>query len=132
MAQAAAAGNGHPGDGNGADVVVPENLGQLFSVIHRIQLGAADQRHLILHEIVVKIAVGIGSAIRSDQQICAIEIEGIGRQQLDLHWEVGQFTGTYTSPAGAECWIVWQAVPGQPQDSGASLAFFAASTAASL
>ena len=70
-----------------------KNLRQLLGVIHRIQLGAADHSHLILHEIVMEITVGVGGAVGSDQQICAIEIGGTQRHQLDLHREVGQFTG---------------------------------------
>ena len=132
IAEAAAAGYSHPCDGDGADIVVLENFSQLLRIVHSIQLGAADHSHLILHEIVVEIAVGISSAIRSDQQICAIEIGGTQRQQLDLHREVGQFTGDIHIRRRSGMGTLWQAEPGQAQGSGASFAFFAASTAASL
>lgn len=67
VTQTTAAWNGHPGDCDGSDIVVLENLRQLFSVVHCIQLGAANQRYLILHEIMVKIAVGIGGTVSGNQ-----------------------------------------------------------------
>ena len=57
IAEATAAGYGHPSHGDRADIVVLKNLCQLLGVVHRIQLGTANHGHLILHEIVMEIAV---------------------------------------------------------------------------
>ena len=45
------------------DVVAAEDLGQLFAVVHSIQLGAADEGDLALHELFVHIGVGTKSSV---------------------------------------------------------------------
>ena len=65
--QAAAAGHLHAEDGHALDVVIANNLGQLFAVIHSIQLRAADESHLAAHKLLMEIGVGIGRAVRCDQ-----------------------------------------------------------------
>ena len=89
IAETTAAGNGHPGDCDGADIVELENLCQLLGIFHSIQLGAADQRYFALYEILVKVTVGIGGAVSRNQQIRTFKIRSIRRHQLDLNWEVG-------------------------------------------
>ena len=56
----AAAGDFHPHDRDAADVVLPDDLGELLGIISFIQFGAADQGNAIFDEAVVKVAVGIG------------------------------------------------------------------------
>ena len=45
--ETAAAGHLHPHDGHALDVVIAEDLGQLFAVVHGIQLGAADEGDMV-------------------------------------------------------------------------------------
>lgn len=52
------------------DVVAAQNFGQLLGVIHHIQLWAADERHAAANEILMEVAVGIGRAVRRDEQVC--------------------------------------------------------------
>lgn len=66
---AAAAGYFHPHDGQTPDVVAAQNFGQLLGVIHHIQLRAADERHAAANEILMEVAVGIGRAVRRDEQV---------------------------------------------------------------
>ena len=44
--QAAAAGDLHADDGDALNVVIADDRGQLFSIVHRIQLRATDDRDL--------------------------------------------------------------------------------------
>ena len=63
----AATGNLHPEYGYTFDLMALQYLGQLFTVIDRVQLGAADQGDFVAHEFLVNIGVGVGSAVRSHQ-----------------------------------------------------------------
>ena len=65
--QAAAAGNLHAEDGHALDVVAAQDLGQLFAVIHSVQLRAADEGYLAAHKLLMEIGVGIGCAVRCNQ-----------------------------------------------------------------
>ena len=71
--QASAARNLHADDGYAFDIVVANDSRQLLTVVHRVQFGAADDRDLALHEILMHIGIGIGGAICRDQELCAIE-----------------------------------------------------------
>ena len=48
--ESAAAWHLHPYDRDTLDVIVPDNRGQLFAVIDRVQLGAADDRDFAAYE----------------------------------------------------------------------------------
>ena len=52
--QPAAAGHLHPHDGDALDVVLPDDLRQLFRIVHAVQLGAAHQRDVSLNEPLVE------------------------------------------------------------------------------
>ena len=54
MAEATAAGDGHPGNGDGTDIVIPEDQRQLLSIIHCIQFGASDQGYPVFHKVVME------------------------------------------------------------------------------
>ena len=69
--------------------IIVDIINRLGRIIHHIQLGAADHGYLILHKIMMEIAIGISGTVGSDQQISAVKIGSIGRQELDLHREVG-------------------------------------------
>ena len=58
--QTAAAGHFHPHQSHRADIVQPEDLGELFAVIHRVQLGTANDGHLALHVPGMEIPTGKG------------------------------------------------------------------------
>ena len=70
--QAAAAGNLHAQHRYGLDVVLPENGRQLLAVVHAVQLGAGDEQDLSPEKIPVEVPIGIGSAVRGNQQVSAI------------------------------------------------------------
>ena len=82
--QAAAARHLHPHDGDALDVVIADDLGQLVGVVYHIELRTTDQGDLALHEFLVHIGVGVGGAVSSDQQLCAVIERCDRRQQLDL------------------------------------------------
>ena len=88
--QPAAAGHLHAQHRHAPDVVAAEDLGQLFAVVHSIQLGAADEGDLALHELFVHIGVGVGGAVGCDQELCPVKIGGVHRHQLDLAGPLAQ------------------------------------------
>ena len=90
MLQPAAAGHLHAQHRHAPDVVAAEDLGQLFAVVHSIQLGAADEGDLALHELFVHIGVGVGGAVGCDQELCPVKIGGVHRHQLDLAGPLAQ------------------------------------------
>ena len=90
MFQPAAAGHLHAQHRHAPDVVAAEDLGQLFAVVHSIQLGAADEGDLALHELFVHIGVGVGGAVGCDQELCPVKIGGVHRHQLDLAGPLAQ------------------------------------------
>ena len=83
--QTAAAGNLHPGQGDAFDVIGGKDLRQLFRVVRLVQLRAADQADAAADEILVETAVGIGRAVRRDQQIRPVKEGGVDRDKLDLY-----------------------------------------------
>ena len=80
----AAAGHLHPHDGHALDVVVPDDGRQLVGVVHVVELGAADDGDLAPHELLVHVGVGVGGAVRRNEQLCAVEEGSLGGHQLDL------------------------------------------------
>ena len=82
--QAAAARYFHTDDGDALDVVIADDLGQLVGVVDHIELRAADQGDLALHEFLVHIGVGVGGAVSGNQQLCAVIERSDRRQQFDL------------------------------------------------
>ena len=85
-----AAGNFHAHDGNAFYVILPDDFGQLFCIIHAVELGAADERDAVFDESVMKIAVCISGAVSRDQQIRLVEIGSAYRSQFDLDRPLGQ------------------------------------------
>lgn len=65
--QAAAAGDLHADHGDALDLVVLDDLEELFRIVHGIQLGAADQGDLAGHQLLVEPGVGKGGAVGGDQ-----------------------------------------------------------------
>ncbi len=88
--QPAAAGYLHPHDGDALNVVFPDDLRQLFGIVHAVQLGTAHQRDVSLDEPLVEGGVGVGGAVGGNQQPRPVEIGRIHRHQLDLHRPLGQ------------------------------------------
>ena len=82
--QAAAARNFHADNGHALNVIVPDDLSQLFGIVDIIQLGTSDQCDLTLHKLFMHIGVGISRAVRCDQQLRIIVEMCLRRQELDL------------------------------------------------
>ncbi len=87
--QPAAAGYLHADDGNALDVVFPDDLRQLFGIVHAVQLGTAHQRDVSLDEPLVEGGVSVGGAVGGDQEPRPVKIRGVYRHQLDLHRPLG-------------------------------------------
>ena len=103
--QTTAARHGHSGYGNASDIIVFENLGQLLSVIHCVQLGAADEGDAVFHEGVMEIAVGECSTVGCNQQISSVKIRGIHRNQLQLNGKIIQLAG-YIADGRSRCFFL--------------------------
>ena len=80
-----AARNFHPHDGYTLNLVLPDNLGQFFTVIDGVQLGTANQRYFPADKIVMEIAVGVGGAVCRNQQGRMIKIRRIDWRQFNLN-----------------------------------------------
>ena len=75
--QAAAAGHLHAEDGHALDIVAAQDLGQLFAVIHSIQLRAADKGHLAAHKLLMEIgALVLSVALCAGMAAPAFAFEG--------------------------------------------------------
>ena len=74
MLYPAAAGNLHAHHGQRTDFIFPDDLLQLFGIVHHIQLGTADERHTSPDKILVEAAIGIGSTVRRNQQIGSLKL----------------------------------------------------------
>ena len=72
MVEATTAGDLHPGNGDRADLVAGDDLGQLLTVVDVVQLGAADEGHPILHEGLVEGAMGEGGAVSCDEEVTVV------------------------------------------------------------
>ena len=77
--QPAAAGHLHPHDSNSFDVVLPDDLGQLFGIVHAVQFRAAHQGDVPLDELLVEGGVGVGGAVGGDEEPRAVKIRGVHR-----------------------------------------------------
>ena len=77
--QPAAAGHLHPHNSDALDVVLPDDLRQLFGIVHAVQLGTAHEGDVSLNEPLVESGVGVGGAVGGDQQPRAVKIRGIHR-----------------------------------------------------
>ena len=62
--QPAAAGYLHADDGDALDVVLPDDLRQLFGIVHAVQLGAAHEGDVPLDEPLVEGGVGDRNTVR--------------------------------------------------------------------
>lgn len=63
IAQTATAGDSHTGEGDRTDTVIPEDLLKLLLIIHRIQLGTADEQNLSVPKALMEIGPTVGTAI---------------------------------------------------------------------
>lgn len=99
--QTAAAGDFHAHDAHALDVVVPDDGGELFRVVHVVQLGAADEGHVAAHELGMEVGIGVGGAVRCHQQVGAVVVGGLQGHELDLDRPLSQHTGGgHTGQAG--------------------------------
>ena len=113
----AAAGHLHAHHRDAADVVFPEDGGQLFCVIDVVELGAADERHAPLNKFFMEISKGIGRAVGGHQKVCAVKIGGVARNQPDLHRPL-QKTALGLPPSGAVAAIALLPADGPPLRAG--------------
>ena len=81
----AAAGNLHSYNLNAFNVVVRNNLRQLFGIVSFVELGAANERYVVANKFVVEVAIGKSCAVGSDEKICALEIRGVNGHKLNLN-----------------------------------------------
>ena len=64
MLDTAAAGNFHAYDGYAFDIILADDLGQLFTVIDSVKLRASDERDLAAHEFLMHVRRGVRRAVR--------------------------------------------------------------------
>ena len=88
--QPAAAGYLHADDGDALDVVLPDDFGQLFGIVHAVQLRTAHQGDVSLDEPLVESGVGVGGTVGGNQEPCTVKLRGVYRHQLDLHRPLGK------------------------------------------
>ena len=69
----AAAGDLHAHHGDALDVVVGQNFGELFAVIHAVQLGTAHQGNFSTDKVPVEVGVGVGSAVGGHQELGPVQ-----------------------------------------------------------
>lgn len=87
--QPAAARYLHTNHGEAFDVILAEDVGELFGVVSGVQFWASDEGDAVFDEILVEVGIGISGTIGSDEQIGALKVWGIHRGQFDLHWPLG-------------------------------------------
>lgn len=85
MLETAAAGNLHTDDGDAFNIVVCDNLRQLFGVIAVIQLRTANQRNPAPDKVLVESSIGIGGTVCGYQQVCTVKIRSVYRDKLNLY-----------------------------------------------
>src|SRR5699024_1515305 len=71
-------------NGHALDVVFRDDLGELFAVVHAVELGAAHQGDLPAHKVLVQVGVGVGGAVGGDEKLRAGEVGRVDGRQLDL------------------------------------------------
>lgn len=82
--QSAAARHFHTHNGHASDVVVSDDLRQLFGIIHAVQLGTSYEGDMPSDEPLVKCGVGVSRAVGGNQQFCTVKIGCVNRNELDL------------------------------------------------
>ena len=75
----AAAGDFHAHDGDAFKIVLADDLGKLFTVIHRVKLRASDNRYVIADKFPVEIAVRISSTVCCHQKIGTVKVRCVYR-----------------------------------------------------
>ena len=95
MLNATTTGNLHAGDGETLDVVVGKDGSKLFCVVHIVQLRAAHQGDSVADKLLVEVAIGKGTAVSCNQEVCSFKVGGIDWNQLDLHWPLTQLAYWY-------------------------------------
>lgn len=97
--QFSAAGNLHAYNGNCLNLIQVENLLKFFTVINPIEFGTADQRNVPLDKVMMKVRIGIGTAVCRNQQTAVLVIWCLKRCELDLYRPLAQ-DGTGNSLSG--------------------------------
>lgn len=90
LLQATATGNLHAHHRYGFDVVTGDDMSQLGRIINRVELGTADQRHLVPQQVGMEASVGIRGTIGCDKQMGILKIRCPKRGKLDLERPVAQ------------------------------------------
>ena len=90
MLQSAAAGDLHADNGHAFYIVAPDDLGELFGIVHAVELRAAHKGDVSLDKPLVKGGIGIRRAVRGDEQLGPIEKRRTHRYELDLHRPLGK------------------------------------------
>ena len=87
---AAAAWYFHADNGHTLNIIVGDNLGQFFAVVHAVQFRTANKGDTVSDEFLVEISVGVSSTVRCNEQVGTVEIRCIYWSQLDLYRPVGK------------------------------------------
>ena len=74
------------------NIVVRKNRRELVGVIHAVELGATDERDSVTNKLVMEVAVGIGGAICSNEQVRSVKIGSVHGYELDLNWPLRKLT----------------------------------------
>lgn len=86
MLDFAAAGVIHPKDGDGANGVVPQNLGEFFRVVRGIRGRAGQEDRAVLQKSLVKLGAGHGGAGSGNQQMNPSVIIRYQWREAELYW----------------------------------------------
>lgn len=81
----AAAGDFHAHNGDAFNIVLADDLGKLFTVIHRVKFRTSDKGDLTFDKILVEVCIGIGCTVCCNEQVCSVEIWCVDRDELYLH-----------------------------------------------
>lgn len=81
----ATAWNFHSGYCYAADIVSFHYLAKLFGIVCGVKLRTAYDGYFACHEIGMEASAGIGCAICSDKQVCAVKLWCVHRYKLYLH-----------------------------------------------
>ena len=75
----------HARNGKTFYVVIRYNCGEFFGIVAFVEFGTADERYMVSYKFVVKIAVGLGGAVRRNKQLCSVKIRSVDRYEFDLY-----------------------------------------------
>ena len=118
MLQSAAAGDLHADNGHAFYIIAPDDLGELFGIVHAVELRAAHKGDVSLDKPLVKGGTGIRRAVRGDEQLGPIENGARTGTSLICtgHWErrLCAADGAGSAAGAASCRKVLIRVPGQP------------------